>query len=227
MSAAKPPVRTLDAMEIARLSEGPVIVTDADDRILGCNRAAAELLGCEPGRITGRTFAQVFRPLDIFNNPLSYDSSLFLRFLSEGRPLRNFQCNLRKACGQYQRSAVSVVVVLGPAPASYELAYLLWPVMRRRKADEVIARLLNQAGYSDGKGLGEDLRDAAAGQSVLTRRQAEILRLVAEGRSTEAIASELGISNETVRHHVRNTLARLGVHSRVEAVSIAYQRHLI
>lgn len=227
MKRAKRAVPYLDALEIARVSEAPAIATDADDRILGCNQAAQELLDLAPEHAVGKTFAQVFRPLDIFNNPLSYDSSLFLRFLAEGRPLRNFQCNLKKASGQYQQTAVSVVTVLGPAQFSYHLVYMLWPVMRRRKADEVIARLLNRAGYAEGEGLGEGLRDAADGQSILTGRQVEVLRSVAEGKSTGTIASELGISSETVRNHVRNVLSRLGVHSRVEAVSVAYQQHLI
>jgi PAS domain S-box-containing protein len=52
----------------------------------------------------------------------------------------------------------------------------------------------------------------------LTPRQAEVLRLLAEGLSTDAIASRLGIAVETARNHIRAVLRRLGVHSRLEAV---------
>jgi len=55
----------------------------------------------------------------------------------------------------------------------------------------------------------------------LTRREREVLALLAEGSSNEAIARRLTISRATARTHVRNILHKLGVHSRVAAASIA------
>jgi PAS domain S-box-containing protein len=57
----------------------------------------------------------------------------------------------------------------------------------------------------------------------LTPRQSEVLGLLAQGRSTEGIASDLHLSVETVRNHVRAILRTLGVHSRLEAVAIAHR----
>ena len=53
----------------------------------------------------------------------------------------------------------------------------------------------------------------------LTPRQAEILRLLEQGRSTKQIARELHLSPETVKNHVRLLLRALGVNSRLEAVA--------
>jgi PAS domain S-box-containing protein len=61
----------------------------------------------------------------------------------------------------------------------------------------------------------------------LTARQAEILRMLEHGRSTRQIASELHLSTETVRNHVRHVLRALGVHSRLEAVALARREHLV
>jgi PAS domain S-box-containing protein len=55
----------------------------------------------------------------------------------------------------------------------------------------------------------------------LTPRQAEVLRLLEQGRSTKQIAAELHLSSETVRNHIRHILRALGVHSRLEAVAVA------
>lgn len=55
----------------------------------------------------------------------------------------------------------------------------------------------------------------------LTPRQAEILRLLELGHSTEQIAGGLYLSPETVRNHVRGILRNLGVRSRIEAVAVA------
>ena len=70
-------------------------------------------------------------------------------------------------------------------------------------------------------------RLAAAGESPLTRRQQEVLELLASGRSTKQIASSLKLSGETVRNHIRHVLRALGAHSRIEALAEARRRSLI
>lgn len=61
----------------------------------------------------------------------------------------------------------------------------------------------------------------------LTPRQTEVLRLLQRGFSTSQIATELHLSTETVRNHVRHLLRALGVHSRIEAVAAARRAHII
>ncbi|MFB3737372.1 MAG: response regulator [Candidatus Velamenicoccus archaeovorus] len=60
----------------------------------------------------------------------------------------------------------------------------------------------------------------------LTTREIEILRELAAGRTTGQIAGSLGISPLTVQSHVKNILAKLGVHSKVEAVTLAWREGL-
>ncbi|MBO2460563.1 ATP-binding protein [Actinomadura violacea] len=60
----------------------------------------------------------------------------------------------------------------------------------------------------------------------LTRREAEVLRLVAEGRSNRQIAEELFISARTAGVHVSNILAKLRVASRTEAAALAHRLRL-
>jgi len=60
--------------------------------------------------------------------------------------------------------------------------------------------------------------------SELTPRETEILGLLAEGQSNKAIARNLGISDGTVKLHVKAILRKLNVHSRVEAAVMAVQR---
>lgn len=61
----------------------------------------------------------------------------------------------------------------------------------------------------------------------LTPRQAEVLRLLGEGLSTDAVASRLGVAVETARNHIRAVLRGLGVHSRLEAVVEGRERGLL
>jgi two-component system nitrate/nitrite response regulator NarL len=74
-------------------------------------------------------------------------------------------------------------------------------------------------------------RDAEAGDSQkamadLTPREREILCLLAEGQSNKLIARNLGISDGTVKLHVKAILRKLDVHSRVEAAVIAVEQNL-
>ena len=55
----------------------------------------------------------------------------------------------------------------------------------------------------------------------LTPRELEVLRLLVEGRSNRQIAEQLFISGKTASVHVTNLLAKLGVHSRLEAAAMA------
>jgi DNA-binding NarL/FixJ family response regulator len=61
----------------------------------------------------------------------------------------------------------------------------------------------------------------------LTSREKEVLRLMAEGISSREIASRLGISYTTVRTHIRSLGAKLGVHSKLEAIVKARELALI
>lgn len=60
-------------------------------------------------------------------------------------------------------------------------------------------------------------------QNNLSPREAQILTLLASGRSTKEIRSELSIAESTVNWHVANLLAKLSASSRAEAVAMAYR----
>ena len=70
---------------------------------------------------------------------------------------------------------------------------------------------------------GEETGTAASLAKQLTGRERQILGYVACGFSNKAIARALGISNDTVKLHVRHILAKLGLTSRVEAAVFAVQ----
>jgi DNA-binding response OmpR family regulator len=61
---------------------------------------------------------------------------------------------------------------------------------------------------------------------ALTPREAEILQLLSSGFAQSAIAERLVISPKTVSTHIQRVLAKLGVHSRAQAVAEAYRRGL-
>lgn len=70
------------------------------------------------------------------------------------------------------------------------------------------------------------IREAAA-TSPLTERELEVLRSVAAGLDTKAIADRLGLTTSTVRTYVQTILRKLGAHSRLQAVMRAHERGML
>jgi two-component system, NarL family, response regulator YdfI len=62
---------------------------------------------------------------------------------------------------------------------------------------------------------------------TLTRRELEVLQMLASGLSNKEIAARLSISEHTVKFHVAAILGKLGASSRTEAVSLAIRRGLV
>jgi two-component system nitrate/nitrite response regulator NarL len=88
--------------------------------------------------------------------------------------------------------------------------------------DELLARfrrLLERGGVAP--------RAATDAKVDLTQREIEVLQLVAEGLRPAEIAKQLVISPKTVASHVQRILARLGVHTRAQAVAVAYEAGVI
>jgi two-component system, NarL family, nitrate/nitrite response regulator NarL len=61
----------------------------------------------------------------------------------------------------------------------------------------------------------------------LTRREASVLALLAEGAGSQAIAGRLEVSPLTVRKHVQHVMRKLGVHSRLEAVAFIHRHGVL
>jgi DNA-binding NarL/FixJ family response regulator len=129
-------------------------------------------------------------------------------------------------------------------------------VLTASAADHVLVAAIDAgaAGFvSKTRGLAEvtaAVRAAAAGEAVispellarllprlkrgqqptrtdLTEREREVLGLLAEGLSNAAIADKLTVSVHTVRNHIANLSAKLGAHSKLEALSIAVRDGLL
>lgn len=128
-------------------------------------------------------------------------------------------------------------------------------VLTASDTDQVLVQAIEAgaSGFlSKSRGLGEVIgavRAAAAGEAVisgemlsrllpkltrssgptveLTPREQDVLELLAEGKSNAAIAADLFVSVHTVRNHVANLSAKLGAHSKLEALSIAVRRGLL
>jgi NarL family two-component system response regulator LiaR len=75
--------------------------------------------------------------------------------------------------------------------------------------------------------IADDARPRIEEPERLTRRERDVLELIARGRSNKRIALELGISEKTVKTHVGHLLAKLGVTDRTQAALMAVEEGLV
>jgi len=96
--------------------------------------------------------------------------------------------------------------------ASVRLAYQGEPLIEPDEVSRVLRHLRHRRA-----------QEASEAQRAerLTRRETEILQLMADGVPTDEIASGLQVSPYTLRTHVQNVLTKLGVHSKLEALAFA------
>ena len=91
--------------------------------------------------------------------------------------------------------------------------------------DELLGRVRALLRRSNGRGEPPENDDSPL--ATLTQREREVLALLAQSRTQREIAFELVISSKTVATHIQRVLAKLGVHSRAQAVTFAHRYGLV
>jgi DNA-binding NarL/FixJ family response regulator len=113
----------------------------------------------------------------------------------------------------------------GVLPTEREVHPLI-DAFRRVSAGELVLPARDLSSLVDRLRDRQPARNDRALLGSLTGRETEILTLLADGMATQDVAARLHISPLTVQSHVKNILAKLGVHTKVEAVRIAWREGL-
>lgn len=200
-----------------------VFALDSTDRIVLWNRACEALLGTPASGALGRPCSEAVCGRDVYGNVYCYRSCPVKYQVRERQePIRRF----------------SLVVPNDGRPRTLHVSTFVIPAVRPSLA--TIVHVLREDG-SPASTLEADLEAATErrpeprrslrtpeGDPVeLTAREREILRRMAEGLPTRAIADVLFISPVTVRNHVANILTKLDVHTKLAAVAFAYRNGLV
>jgi DNA-binding NarL/FixJ family response regulator len=220
---AEPGSEVLDALI---QSETPALATDIGGHVVFWNRAAERMLGRATNQVLGRRCYDVLGGRDVFGNRYCHENCSVLSMSRKSEAVKGFEIVLSGTPKPDQAVNVSVLRIQGARPEQFTLVHLLQPIDRTGR----LARALERLGArSEGNASGNGQHVAAGPVSLskappLTEREREILRWVAAGLQNKEIAQKLGISLATVRNHIHNILEKLDVHSKLEAVSLAFRQ---
>jgi DNA-binding CsgD family transcriptional regulator len=204
--------------QISRSGEA-VFAMDGGNRITHWNKACEVLLGVSARAAIGKPCFEVLDGRDAYGNDYCHRSCPVARQAREARehPVRPFQLSVKTGDGSRKKILSSLFSIPSYHPALATLVHVF-----RERAGEHAANPCP----SSREPL-EPVVTAAGGTVVLTSREQEILRCLAQGLATAAIGEKLFISAVTVRNHVQSILRKFDVHSRLAAVAFAFQRALI
>jgi PAS domain S-box-containing protein len=213
---------TLD--RIARSKEA-VFAIDAADRIVLWNKRAEELLGRSARSVLGKPCYEVLAGRDAQGNIYCYRNCpvAFQARERQSEPVARFPLEVPTGNGRKQWFEMSLFAIPSYHPALSTVVHIV------REGDRKPSSLERKLGH-EAHGAREPLwpMTSSEGEPVaLTEREQDVLRCLAEGMSTAAIARKLKIAPVTVRNHVQSILQRLDIHSKLAAVVYAYRHQLI
>jgi DNA-binding CsgD family transcriptional regulator len=170
------------------------------------------LARAEQSRLEGRSDPQRWRAAAVAWERIGWPFEAAYARFREAEALLAHGSSRRPQAEQALRSAHQTAVALGAAPLRREIESLA--KRGRLRLDDHLEKAATSTVPSPAASLG------------LTRREAEVLALVAKGRTNQQIGRELFITEGTAGVHVSRILTKLGVASRVEAAAIAHRLDL-
>ncbi|HJR05212.1 MAG TPA: LuxR C-terminal-related transcriptional regulator [Methylomirabilota bacterium] len=210
----KNPERTGLDEAIARAGDGAFAI-GPDGRIVLWNRAAEKMLGYGAREAIGRPCCDLFVGHDDSGNRLCYQGCHVMSLVKMGDSVQSFDMQTRTKAGRPIWVNLSTLTVPAGQPGGPLTVHLFRDVTATKELLGLVRERLTAPAVA------EPTRES------LTRRELEILRMIATGVSTKAAADTLHVSPATVRNHVQNILGKLGAHSRLEAVAMATRQRLL
>jgi PAS domain S-box-containing protein len=200
---------------LARAGDG-VFAVGPEGHVLLWNRSAEKILGWSATEVMGRPCCDIFTGLDNHGNRLCYQGCHVMSLVKLGESVQHFDMQTRTKAGRPVWLNISIL----EAPSGSAARTLAIHFFRDVTATKELLRV-----------VGERLQAPAApspeAETILSRRELEVLRLMAGGANTKALAERLHVSPATIRNHAQNIFTKLGVHSRLEAVAYATQHRLV
>jgi len=206
-----------------------VFAVDARQRITYWSKSAERLLGYRAEEVVGRLCHDVVAGRDSRNHRFCRRNCPVMANARRGHGTPDYDVLCALSSGEEKWLNITVAVPK-KRRSDWRVIHLFRDVSHRRRIEEFAKRVSRALGQLLSEE--QDASLAAADPSPvpppkLSRREFEVLRLLAAGMSTQQIAHTLAIQRVTARNHITRVLGKLGVENRLQAVVYASERRLI
>ncbi len=214
---------------LSSTSDGAFIIDDTH-RIIFWNQAAEEILRYSADEAIGRMCFEILGGRDEQGLTLCqrYCRIAIRADAGEILPSKDVYALSRNGEGRWL-NVTTFVYPVGDKLIDHVIVHLFRDVTEEKSHQRFVNRVLaaSEQLQTDGTLQVVNATPVIPQINRLTAREREVLALLAQGLGTDEVADSLIVSPATVRNHVQNVLSKLGVHSRLEAVAVAYKKGLI
>lgn len=197
-----------------------IYVSDSRQRIVAWSPAAERLTGYSAEDVIGRPCYEVIAGTEPDGHPVCRRNCSVVRNARRGRPTTTYEVTARRKDGDRVCLESSIVVAADGQRSRPYMLHLVRPAETPADSPAAVPPAPHLAGTVDAANV------PPVGQP-LSRRELEVLRLLAAGRSTAEVAEILSISRFTARNHIGNLERKLGARTRVEVILFGAHHHLI
>lgn len=204
-------------------------VVDASLRIHAWNNAAEEILGFSKEDVEGNFCYQVLQGSNDEGHQFCRENCQVSKSVRDSKPVTNYDLQVRTDQGEKCWLNMSILVLRKENEQNEWMIVHLFRDISGKKTDELILSKILETAQRYQNNTSEINReiDSEHRGEKLTRRQQEVLGLLARGFSTREIAESLSISQYTARNHIQYIFQKFHVHSRLEAVTYALKHGLL
>lgn len=196
------------------------LAVDAAGVICAWNAAAEQLFGWSENEAINTWCHKILQCSDE-NGLVCGEQCVIERAALEKGPLTSFDLRVQTKTGK-QWCNVSTLKVSDSEFGELYAIHVIRPREMRKRLEQALSEFVRLQASTRPNGSATNEAELKRRVSVrLTSREVEVLRSLAQGRSTKTIANQLNISHATVNNHIKHILRKLDAHTRLEAIRYA------
>jgi DNA-binding CsgD family transcriptional regulator len=224
-----------DLLDLLSSGEPPAFANDQNNRVIFWNKGAERLMERTASQALGRLCHEIFCGKDPFGNRFCSENCAVTSSLKRHEPVNRFEITTGDR-NRPRMIGMTVVEIPDWRPGYFTAVHIMDQIDDKSRLARELARLRENNGGVAQRGDGSvpvafhgskpaagPAPEADTTVEPLSDRELDVLRAIASGQANKDIANSLHISVATTRNHVQHILKKLNVHSKLEAVALAFR----
>ena len=210
------PAHSKQFLTLVEGTADPAFAVDTAGRICAWNKAAAELFGPTEAEAMSVRSHDLFQCSDE-NGMICYEHCVLECAAQENHPVANFDLRVQTTRGKLWCN-VSTLIATDVVSGARHAIHIVRQIELRKRLEQALSEFVRRQNTNGQNGPAPIPLASKPVNVRLTCREVEVLKSMAQGKSTKAIANQLNISSATVNNHIKHILAKFDAHTRLEAI---------